>query len=162
VSNTPTNTATNTAVNTATNTVTRTSTQTPTNTATTTSTRTQTNTATVTDTPTITGTPTPTGSQTATPTPNVALYLDTNYFNAATQSLGMDVRVDKAGEVKVMIFNIAGDEVEKLVDQQLSVGNYRFNWDGRNSAGALVGNGVYFIVTQQPSGRMIRKVIVLK
>jgi len=88
--------------------------------------------------------------------------LDSNYFNANIQSIGMDVRVDTAGEVKVMIFNIAGEEVEKLVDQQLSAGNYRFNWDGHNSAGAVVGNGVYFIVTQQPSGRMIRKVIVLK
>jgi hypothetical protein len=132
------------------------------NTATTTATRTPTDTATITATSTITGTPTPTGSQTATPTPNVALYLDSNYFNANTQTIGMDVRVDTAGEVKIMIFNIAGDEVEKLVDQQLSVGNYRFNWDGRNSAGAIVGNGVYFIVTQQPSGRMVRKVIVLK
>jgi flagellar hook assembly protein FlgD len=74
----------------------------------------------------------------------------------------MDVRVDVAGEVKILIFNIAGEEVEKLVDQQLSAGNYRFSWDGRNESGAMVGNAIYLFVIQQPSGRMIRKVVVLK
>lgn len=72
------------------------------------------------------------------------------------------MRVDTAGEVKVLIFNIAGEEVEKLVDQQLNVGNYRFFWDGRNRAGAMTGNAVYFVVVEQPSGNTIRKVIVLK
>jgi flagellar hook assembly protein FlgD len=74
----------------------------------------------------------------------------------------MDVRVDIAGQVKVMVFNIAGEEVEKIWDQSMNVGNYRAFWDGHNTNGALVGNAVYFIVIQQPSGNMTRKVIVLK
>lgn len=74
----------------------------------------------------------------------------------------MDVRVDNAGEVKIDVFNLVGEEVEKLVDQTLSPGNYRFSWDGRNSGGAVVGNAVYFIVIQQPSGKLVRKVIVLR
>jgi len=74
----------------------------------------------------------------------------------------MDVRVDTGGEVKILIFNIAAQEVVKLVDQQMNPGNYRFSWDGRNSSGAMVGNAIYFLVIEQPSGSMIRKVIVLK
>jgi flagellar hook assembly protein FlgD len=74
----------------------------------------------------------------------------------------MDVRVDVAGEVRVLIFSVAGQEVEKLVDQQLTPGNYRFSWDGHNKSGAMVGNSIYFIISDQPSGRMIRKVAVLK
>ena len=74
----------------------------------------------------------------------------------------MDVRVDVGGEVKIMIFNMSGQEVEKLVDQQMSPGNYRFYWDGRNTSGTIVGNALYFIITDQPSGRMKQKVIVLK
>ena len=109
-------------------------------------------------------TPTPMVSLTAIPsaTPDAELYLDENFFNPAQQSLGMDVRVDIAGQVKILIFNIVGEEVEKLADQQMSPGNYRFSWDGRNSSGAMVGNAIYFFVIDQPSGRMIRKVIVLK
>jgi hypothetical protein len=119
-------------------------------------------TPTITNTPTITLTFTPTGSVTATPTPNAALYLDNNFFNPNNQPLGMEARIDTAGEVKIVIFNIAGEEVEKLVDQQMSPGNYRFSWDGRNSSGAMVGNAVYFIAIMQPSGNLVRKVIVLK
>jgi flagellar hook assembly protein FlgD len=99
---------------------------------------------------------------TSTPTPNAALYLDENFFNPDNQPLGMEARIDVAGEVKILIYNMAGEEVEKLADQQLSLGNYRFSWDGRNNAGALVGNAVYFVIIQQPSGNTIKKVIVLR
>ena len=74
----------------------------------------------------------------------------------------MDVRVDIAGQVKVMVFNIAGQEVKKVLDQYENMGNYRVFWDGHNTNGAIVGNSVYFVVIQQPSGQMIRKAIVLK
>jgi flagellar hook assembly protein FlgD len=74
----------------------------------------------------------------------------------------MEARVGVAGEVKILIYNIAGEEVEKLADQQLGPGNYRFSWDGRNNAGDLVGNAVYFVIIQQPSGNTIKKVILLK
>lgn len=74
----------------------------------------------------------------------------------------MDVRVDVAGEVKVMVFNIAGEEVVKLLDKFENAGNYRVSWDGKNKFGETVGNAVYFIVIVQSSGHMTRQVIVLK
>jgi len=154
--NTPTLTPSSTPTATPSNSPTSTYTQTPTLSPT------LTYTPTITFTPTITSTPTPTGSVTSTPTPNLALYLDENFFNPNNQPLGMDVRVDTAGEVKIVIFNIAGEEVEKLVDQQMTPGNYRFSWDGRNRTGDITGNAVYFVVVEQPSGNTIKKVIVLK
>jgi flagellar hook assembly protein FlgD len=90
------------------------------------------------------------------------LVLDQNFFNPTQQPLGMDVRVDIPGQVKVMVFNIVGQEVKKVFDQYENVGNYRAFWDGHNTNGAMVGNSVYFIVIQQPSGQLIRKAIVLK
>ena len=74
----------------------------------------------------------------------------------------MDIRVDTAGQVKVMVFNIAGEEVVKLLDQYENAGNYRVTWDGKNRFGEMSGNAVYFVGIQQPSGNMIKKVIVLK
>ena len=92
----------------------------------------------------------------------MALYLDENFFNPRKNQLGMDVRVDQAGRVHVMVFNIAGEKVKDLLNQYENVGNYRVYWDGRNNWSAEVGNAVYFVVIEQPSGQMIRKVIVLK
>ena len=62
----------------------------------------------------------------------------------------------------LLVFNMVGEEVAKLADRSLSAGNYRFNWDGSNSAGSTVGNGVYYFVVVQPSGNTVKKVIVLK
>jgi hypothetical protein len=103
-----------------------------------------------------------TGSATATPTPQVGLVLDNNFFNPTQNSLGMDVRVYQAGQIKIMVFNMIGEEVDKIWDQYTNVGEYRAQWDGRNTSGSIVGNAVYFLVISQPSGHTIQKVIVLK
>ena len=119
-----------------------------------------TNTPTVAATSTVTPTPPPAGTPTA--TSNGGTFLDENYFNPLQKALGMDVRVDTGGMVKVMILNIAGEKVAEALHQYEPAGQYRVYWDGKNNQGALVGNGVYFVVIQQFSGTLTRKVIVLK
>ncbi len=99
---------------------------------------------------------------TATPTPNAALYLDENFFDPEKQRLGMDLRVDLPGTVKMVVYNVLGEKVAQLLNQYEGAGNYRVSWDGTNSNGALVGNAVYLISITQPSGNSVRKVIVLK
>jgi flagellar hook assembly protein FlgD len=89
-------------------------------------------------------------------------YVDQNFFNPAVKPLGIYLRVDQAGQVKLLVFNIAGEEVAALLNQSEAAGQYNLSWDGHNKSGAVVGNGVYFIVLQQPSGKTVRKVIVLK
>ncbi len=74
----------------------------------------------------------------------------------------MDVRVDTAGNCKVMVFNVSGQQVIKLMDQDVAPGNYRVYWDGTNSQKALIGNGVYLVLVRQVSGNTVKKVIVLK
>jgi flagellar hook assembly protein FlgD len=99
---------------------------------------------------------------TATPTPDKELYLDQNFFNPDIQPLGMDIRVITAGQVKVSVYNLAGESVVKLLDRYENPGNYRVYWDGKNRNGAKVGNSLYFILIQSHDGHMIRQVIVLK
>ena len=74
----------------------------------------------------------------------------------------MDMRVDRSGQVKILVFNIAGEEVVQLLNKNESQGNYRVDWDGKNTNGEMVGNGVYFVLIQQLSGLTTRRVIVLK
>jgi len=119
-------------------------------------------TPTITYTPTITLSPTPTGSASPTPTPNQALTLDKNFFDPAQGRLGMDVRVNQAGGVKIMVFNIAGERVKLIEDDSRPAGQYRQYWDGTNDAGNTVGNSVYILLIQTPSGYSFRKVIVLR
>ncbi len=70
--------------------------------------------------------------------------------------------MDLPGQVKVEVYNIAGEKVVELLNQTEAAGNYRVYWDGRNSNGSLVGNGVYLVITMQPSGHQIRKIIAIR
>ena len=137
---------------------------TPTFTPTPTPTRTPTPSATLTPTTQDTKTPTPTPSLalTSTPTPAVELVLDANTFNPGLGPLGLDFKVEQAGQVQILVFNLVGEKVAEVLNQIQSAGNHRVLWDGHNSSGDLAGNGVYFIVIRSPSGNMIQKVIVLK
>jgi len=127
-----------------------------------TNTPTITNTPANTNTPTITPTFTVTGSVTMTPTPDKQMYLSQNFFNPNTQPLLIDFRVDNPGQVRICVFNIIGEEIVKLVDQNYAAGNYQTPWDGKNRFGDMVGNSTYFILIQAPDGHMVRQVIVLK
>jgi hypothetical protein len=74
----------------------------------------------------------------------------------------MDVRVRRAGRCKLTVHNVAGERVNRILDQDMPVGNSRAFWAGSNEKGARVGNGVYYILFDGPDGRAVRKVIVLK
>jgi len=74
----------------------------------------------------------------------------------------MDMRVDVAGNCKVLVYNMAGQRVVKLMDQLMVPGNYRVFWDGSNGVKDIVGASVYLVVVEQPSGNTVKKVIVLK
>jgi flagellar hook assembly protein FlgD len=74
----------------------------------------------------------------------------------------MDVRVDAPGIVKVSVYNVAGQRVALLLNEWRGAGNHRLQWDGKNGKGAVVGNGTYLVVIEGPTGRSVKKVIVLK
>ena len=44
------------------------------------------------------------------------------------------------------IFSGSGQEVIALASGSEVPGSHRLSWDGRNAAGQLVGNGLYFMV----------------
>ncbi len=159
---TPTNSPTSTpsATRTPTNSFTPTFTFSPTTTATFSLTPTASFTPTLTAVFTATDTSTP--PATATPTPNDFLILGRNLFDPVQQSLTVDFRVIIAGNVKIAVYNIVGEQVVKLIDLNELPGNYQLTWNGRNKNGDLVGNGVYFVTIQQPSGYGLKQVIVLK
>jgi beta-glucosidase len=63
-----------------------------------------------------------------------------NPFNAATT---IPYRILKPGNVKIRIYNIAGQQVRTLVDHYFEPGLYSAQWNGRDSAGQTVTTGVY-------------------
>jgi len=52
---------------------------------------------------------------------------------------------ESANRVSIRIFDVAGRSVRTLTATGLSPGSYSIPWDGRNSAGRAVPNGIYFV-----------------
>ena len=70
-----------------------------------------------------------------------------NPFNPATQ---IRFSVNQPARITVDIYSITGRNVTTLVNRQLSVGEYEFQWDGTDANGHSVASGVY--VTRLSNG----------
>jgi uncharacterized repeat protein (TIGR01451 family) len=79
-------------------------------------------------------------------TPGVELYRALpNPFSSST-SFSYEVRGD-ASPVEIMVYDVAGRRIAKLVDEVRSAGRHSVVWDGRSDEGVPVGRGIYFIRT---------------
>lgn len=64
-----------------------------------------------------------------------------NPFNAVTT---IQFDLPRAGQVRVEIFNVLGQRVRILVDEELQPGYKQVVWDGTDQSGNPVASGVYF------------------
>ncbi|MBL0062188.1 MAG: T9SS type A sorting domain-containing protein [bacterium] len=62
-----------------------------------------------------------------------------------------------AGQAILKVFDITGREVATLVDEQLTAGNHRAQFDGSRLA-----SGVYFCSLRTASQSLTRKMVLLK
>jgi len=68
----------------------------------------------------------------------------------------------RTGPVEILIHDVAGRLVRKLVSGSMTAGNHSVVWDGTNEAGAKVGSGVYWARMKAGSFVSTRKMVVLK
>jgi len=89
-----------------------------------------------------------------------------NPFNPATTipfsiSSGLGNRAGGT-EVRLVVFNVSGQLVRRLLDQTMTPGHYQVQWDGRNAAGEPVGSGVYIYRLETPNAALTRRMTLLK
>ncbi|MCD6177435.1 MAG: T9SS type A sorting domain-containing protein [Candidatus Cloacimonetes bacterium] len=70
--------------------------------------------------------------------------------------------VQTSSFVNLEIFNVKGQKVKTLVNEQLSSGFYTRVWDGKNDAGRSVTSGIYFYKMQNADYTKTMKMILLK
>lgn len=91
-----------------------------------------------------------------------AFSLSQNYpnpFNPSTEILfGLPTR----RHVTIGIFNILGQKVKTLVDEELAAGSYSRVWDGTNDRGESLSSGVYLYRMESGDYTGSRKMILVK
>ncbi len=82
-----------------------------------------------------------------------------NPFNAATT---ISFNLPKRMHVSLKIYNILGQLVKTLVDEELRGGNHKLVWDATNDQGQLIATGVYIIQLRGQNDVAIKKLVVIK
>lgn len=66
-----------------------------------------------------------------------------NPFNPST-FIRFSLSVDHSIETSLIVYNILGEKVRTIVDEQKGAGNYEVPWDGKDNLGKEVASGIYF------------------
>lgn len=85
-----------------------------------------------------------------------------NYPNPFHRATTICYGIPKAEPVRIEVFNIAGQSVRVLVDQEESPGYRVIGWDGRDESGVELGCGVYFYRITTPQFQATRKMLLLR
>jgi hypothetical protein len=82
-----------------------------------------------------------------------------NPFNPATT-----LEYDLPGDcyVTIKIYNILGQTVATLVNEQKEAGRYKINWEGKDKAGEKVSSGIYFYRINAGDFEETRKLLLIK
>ncbi len=96
-------------------------------------------------------------------TPPVEQYmLSQNYPNPFNPFTKIDYEVPKIGKVSIKVYNIRGQYVKTLINEQKEPGSYYTYWDGTDNLNRKVSSGVYFYQLDSSSSTKTKKMILIK
>ena len=88
--------------------------------------------------------------------------LQQNYPNPFNPTTTIEYRVPSASHVKLLIYNMLGQRVRTLLDEQKQPGVHQIVWDARDDFGRKVAANVYFYRFVAGDFRKIQKMVLVK
>jgi PKD repeat protein len=88
--------------------------------------------------------------------------LYSNYPNPFNPTTKIDYGLPEVSNVKLIIYDILGREVNTLVNEFQDAGYKSITWHGTDAFGKNVGAGMYFYLIQAGEFRKVRKMVLLK
>ena len=82
-----------------------------------------------------------------------------NPFNPATE---FKFDLPRDCHVKIEIFNILGQKVKTLADEEMRAGSYVADWDGKDHRGVELSSGIYFYQMWTEDFSDIKKMVLLR
>jgi hypothetical protein len=88
--------------------------------------------------------------------------LKQNYPNPFNPDTKLEFDVPHRSHVTITVFNVLGQQITTLVDEQMTAGSYVADWDGRASSGNQVASGIYFYKMEADGFVETKKMMLLK
>ncbi|MCI0493958.1 T9SS type A sorting domain-containing protein, partial [candidate division KSB1 bacterium] len=82
-----------------------------------------------------------------------------NPFNAQTV---IEYQLPQAGHVKLVVYNLLGQEIKTLINKNHEAGQYNLVWNGKDNLGQAVPSGVYFYRIQAEGFTETKKMLLLE
>ena len=70
--------------------------------------------------------------------------LSQNYPNPFGSGTTIRYQLPKTGKVTIGIYNLLGERIATLVDEQQKAGHYNAYWNGKDDRGNRIASGIYF------------------
>ena len=88
--------------------------------------------------------------------------LEANYPNPFNPSTAIPFKTIMDGMVSMNIYNMKGELVRTLINENMRAGDHEAFWDGRNNAGLEVNSGMYISKLISGEKSDSRKMLLIK
>jgi len=88
---------------------------------------------------------------------NYSYSLKQNYPNPFNPTTIINYSVPKQSKVTIIVFDVLGREITKLIDEEKNIGNYEIQFDGSN-----LSSGIYFYQIRTAGFIQTKKMLLLK
>lgn len=85
-----------------------------------------------------------------------------SYPNPTLGSSRLEFTLAEESEANLSVYDVVGRKIATVTNGRLSAGLHNLTWDGRNSNGARVGPGTYFVKLQAGGQRLTSSVLILQ
>lgn len=85
-----------------------------------------------------------------------------NYPNPFNPTTDIQFSVPQVSDVRLIVYNVLGQQAKVLVNQQLPAGSYTVDWDGTDQSGNTVASGIYFYRLETGDFTASKKMLLLK
>lgn len=91
-----------------------------------------------------------------------SLTLESSYPNPFNLQAKIDYAIPAATHISLKIYNILGQEINELINQEVQPGYYSIIWNGTDRFGSPVSSGVYLYSLKTPDKVITKKMVMLK
>lgn len=91
-----------------------------------------------------------------------AFNLYQNYPNPFNPTTTIKFALPFEEKVTLFVYNINGEKVAELVNNELAPGTYNISWNGKNDAGEFTASGIYFYKLKAGKNEVTKKMMLLR